>query len=424
MMRHTHSREFLNNYLINRYETIKNEKIGVYSYEVVSKTVIKPVQTNFIQKINKLMYLYNKIERIEPENPYIVHWKFPTARNLQSNKIILRISGRRSVDYLEYIRRDQNFRLIYSTQKSVYDEDKEIMYSLFLCYCEEIIGKVYGKFGFILSLIDSGHEVDQLNSIIYRKIESLKKTSVIYLPNESFLQNKRFFPLVELKFNGDFETSNKVIKSEANNNIIDDIYIEMNKTKPEIRKINGLLSSRVERKHYIRTSAQFFQGLSFISRKQVDICSIVLKLSSYLDSSMGIIVLDLSKENMFLIKKNKDIIRCNDKYLINNPQSILHDAKDYLDISSSSYIFLLVSKADFCIESSRIILQRFIYSGEIFNKLGLILSEKNFVCRCLRNIDDKKVIKKINRDFPEYNIINYLMIAGIGAMDSILRMDI
>lgn len=390
-MIHTHFRntdKYLKKYLFERYESIADES--------------KPSLKNFIfsGKEETLCDCYEKDiiksmmdpDRIEIDNPYSLHRKIPSARNLNSNIILVREISEKIIKYFQYDIRSCNLYKVFETENLSNEKNRR---DILIVFNYNKIGAFYGRFGFILSCLDAGH---QLNF--------LKETSKYPLIVEYF-PYKNILLTIKLKKEEDITYCNKYSEEELkfistlidSDEILDGVFKDIiecgKKTELLIKEDKSYIKNIVKRR-----SLQSFQGIRFDkTNKNIEKDSMIR--TSYKD--VHIIAANIKeRKTVSSDSKNLTYIQIDD---------VLHDTHEYINADNADSYFLAVPNE--CINDPAGIFRSFIQASAAMDLIGARCAQYFEVERCFRNINDKVILKS----WKDYPIILYLMITGTNITD-------
>ncbi|MFJ6266044.1 hypothetical protein [Lysinibacillus xylanilyticus] len=417
---HSHKKKFFDKYLFNRYETIKTQILPKVERERKYDFSNVLLLSNICEsdKLLEIMELMFDINRVEIENPYLFHTSVPSARGLQSNEIFLNIFIDQQKYTFFYIKSKQDFVFI---QKEKVVEKKNRV-EIELLYNHFSIGLYYGRFGFILSLLDLGHQLNHIEHTL--SLYDIDDYTIEYLPKQDVRNiniNNLKLVKIELYSNLDINFKKEIKFEKIKNNELQ--IFEYNDNYDEIFNrfiietmsddviINRKDGKEIKIDNYReilknRTSLQSYEGLHLMENEEGINIDLFLKENiKYTDrNEIVLLTIDINNKQLFL-NQNKLV----DAYEKINIENIFYDSKDYFDLDGINYVFLTLVKENY---SSKTDLVNFIKSAEIMNKVTLFFSANEYMTRCFRNIDDKYVLSI----FSDYDYVSYMQVAGNGGI--------
>ncbi|EKO5650156.1 hypothetical protein P0W62_001621 [Enterococcus faecalis] len=419
-MNHTHSlksKDYFVDFLKERYQTIQVESLPSYTscpFEFLhNPTYLSDLLTGECA-VNIDHFL--EITRLEPENPYALHTSVPSARSIQSNVALLNIKAQNQSCWFIYSKGEQEFVLIFKEQTDRFYQEAELIY--FIMYNHLAIGKYYGRFGFLLSLLDSGHQLNHFEHLIQtnnpENYEAEFFPSFVHSMITPFF-DENYFPMVKLTMTGvrnlslpeqeeglRIRPTGKMRFDETSyDSLIKELFAD------DTRLIRNGLNISVQ-KDYLsvinkRTSFQSFEGLCFFEREPFSLDSVIegiKKINSF--PAIETLLFDVEKNSVFNVSQGSW-----KENPLENVEKLLHDSLEYIDIQSSSYILVTALKKSKTLTAKEKLFS-FIHSAEIMSEAALSFSSEDFASRCLRNIDDCTFLNH----FPEYEEITYLQVIG------------
>src|SRR5699024_2574469 len=151
--------QFIRRFFYDRYQAFRDEEITIrkrFYYESDEKLAWDFYNIDAFRA--ELVRNSMRITRIEPENPYLYHTNVPSVRGLNSNEIFYVEIENKQLIVSVYNRSKDKFMVIYSGTTN--HEAK--MNEFWIVFNKSIIGNIYGDFGYILSLLDAGHVINQM----------------------------------------------------------------------------------------------------------------------------------------------------------------------------------------------------------------------------------------------------------------------
>jgi hypothetical protein len=374
-------------------------------------------------RLNQFNSNFLDISRLEPENPYVIHTHVPSARSLQSNLVMLSIdiTGKRL--WFVYLKSEQQFVFIREEEsESVGVGNNKCTY--YIMYNHLTIGRYYGRFGFLLSLLDVGHQIHHFEHLVTAYGFEHYEAEFFPVLDETYV-DKNHYPLIQMCFQleedllfKEIELLDRIVWDETpyDDGKADRSYQELfeNISVDDQCYTRNQLVMNYSLDHYLRlmskrTSLQSFEGLNFFEKKQISISNLIEKIRekmvmNYVDT----LILEVTTGDYYRVSDGS-------RWPIpfDDLEKILHDSKDYIDINTSSYLVLTVIKDHKELTSKQKLLG-FIHSAEIMSEVALILSEHDFVTRCLRNINDKYVLEQ----FAGFDEVTYMQVVGENVLNS------
>lgn len=409
--------DFFQQHLTNRYSTIKDEilpkrYVSTYASEIDNSYLLQNIVSEGTPLIDFLSLMFD-VDRMEPENPYIYHALSPSARGFQGYTVTMNFSFNGHELNFIYLKNHQDFYLTSGYLQKAYTDKLDITIKLF--YDHSNIGSYYGRFGFILSLLDAGHQINHFEKLTNQF--NYPVSVIEYLPKNSTI-NSNFFPLVCLNFEynhaidlsleGDkslFLESDLRIEEVVDSNF--SLFIE------EINSYDSLQRGKKEPLLEVfdydfivkkRTSLQSYEGLSFSETKEVETIELnkLMELNKKNYSRIDMIIFDLVHKKIICPEEIKDMRDFIDI------EKVFYDSMEYISVEKASYLFLTFSKRKTA-NNSKTVLIDFIQSAELMHEVSIFFSQKDYISRCFRNINDKYVLSK----FQQYEYVTYMQIVGI-----------
>lgn len=414
LTRSLNKNQYMQSFLFDRYKTIENEQKPESMWDVVIgdvtvslKDVIGP------NLLSDTVYEMCKIIRVEPENPYSLHRAIPSARNLFSNLLQAYVPNDDGTDIYQYDYIAGDFIYIGTRDKVITEA-----VTLVILYQHQNIGRMYGRFGFLLSLLDAGHEIHHLEEVLNIKAE------VEYFPNQLRLLDENTIASIMIHhpmFNTYNVNAQKKIQKvpysytrakdnttnlDKHTQIYDDFCKEINEDQIRIHRIMRKEDHDYEVACQKRTSFQSFQGLMFTDRYKEMPPERRFSNTRYL-KGLETVVIDCCNKKIY--GSNKDNFNEIDI------EKILNDSHEYVNMSEIQLLILtVVKKGEY---SPKEIATSFVQSGEWMNKISAYYANYNMITRCLRNINDYYVKDNV----VECEYVTYLLMVGNNQMDYFLK---
>lgn len=409
-MNHIHfhkTKLFLKEFLFDRYETIKEEKKPMFEAGLIVQEKVTTfsmlVGDNGITKAVSDMC---KIIRVEPDNPYTIHRSIPSARNMFSNLIVLYVPFKGGTDIFQYDYISDDF--IYVKYEAV-----PIVKNLTLAlqYDHNNIGRLYGRFGFLLSLLDAGHQIHHIQ-------ETISVPAVLeYFPNDIRKYSEgtiASFTFPQMTFMSRYDSKiEKLSQKQQHNTSLDedDIYTgfseEISNDLITIRRaIEPKLNASYLKSCKLRTSFQSYQGLMFTGVDR-ECKAIDTPPNKEFLEGLSLVFVDCKNRKVY---GGKDI-----PFDSLNIERLLHDSHKYVSMNDASMlVFAIMKRGDY---SPKQIATSFVQTAEWINEISSQYANEHFITRCLRNIDDYYV--KENLVDCEY--VTYLLMVGDNDIDESLK---
>lgn len=417
MMNLTHSHntnQYMQSFLFDRYKTIEKEKTPEGMWDVdfgdVTVRLQDVIGTNLL---SDTVYEMCKIIRIEPENPYPLHRAIPSARNLFSNLLQVYVPNDDGTDIYQYDYIAGDFLYI-GTRNKVLTQ----AVTLIILYHHQNIGRMYGRFGFILSLLDAGHEIHHLEEMLNLKEE------IEYFPNQLRIIDENVIASITIHhptFNTyhlnaqkrirkvpylSAETKYNTANLEKHMQDYEGFCKEISKDQMSINRKMSKEIDNYEVAYQKRTSFQCYQGLIFTDRDK-EMPQKKSHLNTKYLKGLEIVVIDCCNKKIYGSNKHNfnqiDIER------------ILHDSHEYVNMSEIQLLILTIVKKG--VYTPKEIATSFVQSGEWINHISTYYAQHNKITRCLRNIDDYYV-----KDYVvDCEYVTYLLMVGNNKMDYFLK---
>ena len=144
-------------YLYDRYDKFSEENLPSEYFSLDDDSIRVDIPQDET-KIKKLMDEVMCLIYMEPDNPYNYHTTYASARGFNSNEIVLEIVGNHSRKIFIYNLTQNEFDLI-SREKC---NEVSFVANMYIICNRGKIGRKYGDFGYILSLLDAGHFIENI----------------------------------------------------------------------------------------------------------------------------------------------------------------------------------------------------------------------------------------------------------------------
>ncbi len=419
--------QMINRFTFNRYRLISSEVMPRTSTIRYTKTdnsmyVLNHKNKNFAIIMKQIM----QYVRFELENPYYLHTVCPSARGFNSNKFFIYAVDETKINIFVYDLEENRFYL-------VCDEENSSCYpcatELLIVYDRGKIGKKYGDFGFILSLLDCGHVVHQYklicksmnihSQIMYGGIDGL------YIPWE--LDKGTILARIDLKafaLQGEglvtqafaekkVDTAEIWFEAHHGEVLLDSFIKKLNQaellTDYAILDIYTEMTGLTEIS-LCRSSSQSGVGLSFIKYelKEDDLRMLLFQAQellglSHIGEKLRINIISPQKHYRVLA----DSMTAEDKVMDFN--EIIHDSKEYIDVTNATLVIFTEIHEKIQDDSECTYMHSVIQSAEFIHSLSLRLTQYGLCARPMKNIDE---IYIRNRAGHNEWIVSYLLIAG------------
>jgi hypothetical protein len=419
-MNHTHfpnTIKYYQKFLFDRYKTVGEEQKPTCRWENISidKERIRLTDILGSNFITETVHNMCKIVRIEPENPYQLHRVIPSARNLSSNFLQLFVSNQQKfTDIFEFDFIAGDFIYSGTLNKNICNN-----FVLATIYNNRNIDRMYGKFGFVLSLLDAGHQINYLEEIINLELEveyfpnwirGVQKNALASIKIESEIHKKyldNIENIVQVPYLISYRNDHKIENDELED-LFKDFCSEIDNDKIEITRKMRKENFDYELDSMKRTSLQSYHGLMFTRNDKSTLSVILPHNTKYLDN-LEMVVLDYANSKIY--GSSKDIAEI-------NREQILFDSHEYVNLLEVQVIILIVIKEGNY--SPKEISAGFIQAGEWMNLISTYYTSQNKVTRCLRNIDDYYVKKNI----IDCDYVTYMLMVGENDIDTLLKGDL
>ncbi|MEK7014722.1 hypothetical protein [Bacillus sp. FSL R9-9410] len=385
MMNHIPSlkKDFIEDSVINRYVTGEKEWKSSRYIENISRVCNEKVRTTtefefFLKKLAKAF----SVCRIEFENPYQSHKLFPEARGIGTHKLVIKHTYNKKMYTYYLMKYSSSFELI--DEIEVDEKDENIALILYFDIYE--INNIYGKFGFILTLLNGGHLIDNIQQFISH--EGLIMEGGEIFPHDCTFSNDDFlFPGVKIMLSSVsqsrsseyiFKTKYKV-DFDARTIYKDDYYRSYVDFKNRCINSRNMIRSTFNNLYFqnmnMRTSGHNLQGLAFRRKICADFSFLKDIVSKY----------PYLKVKVF----NQDF------------HKILFEVGDFLELDSVSYLVLIFIDSEYLF-TQKDLAYAYLLSGQLMNEINSRISNKLF-CRCIRNINEKYILSEGEvHGFPLY----------------------
>lgn len=443
MNMHTHSlnAEMVERYIFERYERFISERLPKAScWYIPNKEeyayLISPRQKVW-KKLVKECFDY---VRMEPDNPYLYHTLAPTARGYNSNVFCICKRTEARISYYFYSRKDECFYLVEEMENLTKNARKPGIELILLCD-RGMLGSKYGDFGYHLSLLDAGHQIELIRNFA---MEHKKNGRVHYgqvIHEMSFLPDGILFPLVSIELS-EFavETEELFVPASGTENLCRTEKLcvrNLRADKYEGEEPDRLLERWIValkrntdfpyetlydddqtfqglyKQAELRSSCQSVQGLSFL-RSQMEL-SQVKDLVAFTSNMLREIQKSDWLSVRFLIAGEKDMeyrvtaSQTESKEIHLSFNTVLHDSLDYLNVDHAAVIVYTAVKDEIRKAPESMFHYVMIKSGEIMQRLSLYLAGHGMAARPLKNMNEE-FSRKMCEDTKE--IATYMMVAG------------
>ncbi|MDT0716826.1 hypothetical protein [Staphylococcus chromogenes] len=333
-----------------------------------------------------------------------------------------------------------NYYGYYYLYDSLYDNFRYLNYisenalkiEIFICLDIWRIGSIYGEFSIILSMLENGHILSEINNSISSTEYKLKNQKIIFQNiDENLLENASDTYIVSLISIDKIGKSD--IKGSTKRNFIQKKFnysesIESINLHKFFDKFNKDIDIKFETininndLNYYRHSHNQDLGFFQIERNNMfNFTKYLQVISHYLnhinDYNFYFIINNVKDvdQGVYVYKHNQ-LILLTKKFDINN---ILHDYKEYNNLENIPFLIIISTKPEDYSYEKFIEVQ--IEVGYILNNLITLYSEKGRFVRPIRNIDDYYCSKVCNFEKEEYVI--YCGIFGLGHQSTTLFLE-
>ena len=273
---HSLNKKMADRYLYDRYDKFSEENLPSEYFSLDDDSIRVDIPQDET-KIKKLMDEVMCLIYMEPDNPYNYHTTYASARGFNSNEIVLEIVGNHSRKIFIYNLTQNEFDLI-SREKC---NEVSFVANMYIICNRGKIGRKYGDFGYILSLLDAGHFIENIKCF---SIEEKLSFTLDYNPCTSIDMLRlpkpyQIVPLVKLDITDFFvkkqenlwdnENVNKVKFSDTytgnkSGSLVDQFIDKVLESKvPIVEKFSNIRTSVKVKELLMRTSSQSAQGYSF-----------------------------------------------------------------------------------------------------------------------------------------------------------------
>ncbi len=420
----TLNQKYQERYIKKRYELFREEILptnsNLITYVNEEKYYLKS-GTLFAQLFVKLFSL----NWMSVENPYVFHTLSPSARGKNSNRIILEYKG----SLFEFHLSGNFFRLIVGKVPKSNDLDIDLKSAnIYLVGDINNIGHIYGSFGWTLSLLDAGHQIEHCRqlSMLYKFNVRIKLFPQYEMSSLCSIYNqKELFPIVKLYFsskkNSLFPIESKITCKQKlqmePSGVFDEILTYfMYHAGKEITLEKTMFSRFSFNQIHMRMSDQSNQGLSFFPYyiKRNDLVSLAKMVKELLHSfNQEIDIYIISKISPF--NKEKWII--NKHSIQREPVDIsfnrvIHDSLDFLNPQEAALVvWASVNKRKSHSDSMSDCGESLIEAARCLHCISLFFSDydRGFRVRTLKNINELFFEKVVSKN---KNLALYMLIGG------------
>lgn len=426
-------------YLFGRYDGFGEEKLPTEYVRLQSEYIGTLLPDNEVL-IHKLIKNVIAFSYIEPENPYLYHTSYASARGVNSNEIVLEVSGDNVKKYYIYDLKHNEWAFLYEEKT----EERSFVAYFHVLSNRGRLGEKYGDFGYILSLLDAGHFLENTKCFFEEAKLSLSVDYNGYSKNDLRLLSKPYqiVPLLKLDISDAFinmdiaqwsiEKPGKLFfSSEYTGNpvggLIDefiDKVLSCHESLCENFKDGiGYNTKVVVKDLWKRTSSQSAQGYSFFPYKckQQLLDDLVDSVSDLLqtmdDKICAHIIVNDNDMSAYEVRKDSVFVKSCRNIEMN---SIPHDSLDYVDLKNVSLVIILSTNCNLYQKSEVQYQYTYIKMGEIAQRLSNICGNANLSARPMKNMNDLYIKEKLlGEEFDP----GYLLIIGESMNDS-LKMSI
>lgn len=441
MIEHIHSlnRDVSERYLFGRYDRFGEEKLPfeyVRLHPEYTGVIIPDGEVLFRKMIKDVI----AFSYIEPENPYLYHTSYASARGLNSNEIVLEISGDDIRKYYIYDLKHNEWVFLREEKK----ERRRFTAYLHIISNRGRVGEKYGDFGYILSLLDAGHFLENVKCFFEEEKLSLRVDYNGYSKKDLSLLSEPYqiVPLLKLDISDIFinsdvaqwstgEPGKLFFSSEYTGNpagglideFIEQVLISRESLCENLENGIGYHTKVCVKDLRKRTSSQSAQGYSFFpcKCKQQLIDDLVYSISDLLqtmdDKICAHVIVNDSNITVYEVRNNSVIMKCCKDIEMN---SIPHDSLDYVDLRNVSLVVILSTNTNLYGKSESQYQYAYIKMGEIAQRLSNISGLADLSARPMKNMNDLYIKEKLLGD--EFDP-GYLLVIGESMNDS-LKMSI
>ncbi|MGN0396189.1 MAG: hypothetical protein ACI4EF_12565 [Coprococcus sp.] len=433
---HSLNKQMTDRFLYNRYNKFNEERIPTeYVKPNTNHTGINIPDTEslfkrFVEEVIGIAYM-------EPDNPYHYHTLYASARGINSNEIIFEIVYKRIRRFLFFDIANNELILLC---KEECDKEGTAAYIHIVCNRGKI-GRKYGDFGFILSLLDAGHFLEVIKCFFEE--ENLKLTADYngYKKDDLARLNQPYqlYPILKVDISGIFGNIDNLFSEgdEICNLMFSEKYTGNSEGSLIDRFIKRILNSHtsiIEKKSdvkgfdtqvrvedlYRRTSSQSAQGYSFFpyncSQETIDvIINCTKRMLDNMDNNficVQLVINDMSGR-VYDIKKDSVDMKIVETLEIN---SIPNDSLDFVDLKNVSIVVILYTNCSLYHEEEVQYQFTYVKMGEIAQRISDICGLYDLSARPMKNMNDR-YIREILMD-DEYDS-GYLITIGKSMNDSL-----
>lgn len=435
---HFHNRsvvdDFIQRFFYDRYNAFYNEEMTSnkrFHYRIKSK-LAWDFYDNDADFRADIVWKSLRLSRIEPENPYLFHTNIPSARGLNSNEVFYIEVENNQLTVSVYHREMDQFVVIYFGPT----EYKEKSNELWILFNKGNIGNVYGDFGYVLSLLDTGHFINQTSLIASHHHETI---SISYDDFDDLglnLTNMDFHILAKIKLSKKLPSfSNKLLTKEFSRGLCtytvnhagdfrtstlnDYLQLLLKGSRYSFIENNNVDCIRyfknLDTAMFNRTSNQSPQGYSsfLLHKDPKEVSQLIEYICVCLQSltihrSFSVLLLDLERKgnDTGVFISNDTIEEVSLKGF--SKKRILQDGQDYLELNDCKYIiYTMIHNDIFHIQSG--LNYSLIKSAEIIHAISLYLTELSYDTRPMKNINERYLEDYFKL---EDKLVTYMLIAG------------
>lgn len=440
--------QYKDRYIRDRYALFSSETLPTRSDDLVLQSPFLYRECEPASSLSSILRTVFSYCRLEPENPYLFHTSAPSARGMNSNGLLVRLLNRDGSELLlNYLFRRERYQIVWS--RPVLPRDKEIIHiepsEIWISAMTDLgqIGRKYGSFGYTLSLLDAGHQIEHIQQFAIR--HGLSREMML-LPGDHATGGAPLFVghadptpcfipifswhllhLTDFTLQRTRETV-RVKKSITHQYDGHDPsgwvreHANAIRTSEPIRISETPADDLFVEECRLRTSAQSFQGWSFFPypfseeemREQDDLIERALKATH---PALEIHLLRrLTDHASHSFQTQYDVFRTTTRerrpFEMTMAQ-IIHDTHDFLNADLASLAAWTALAVDAPV-TDRDIVAILTESARILHRLSLLLTRYRLASRPLKNI---------NEDFFEHTLTNgqslatYLLLAGRSMTD-------
>ena len=431
---HSLNKKMAGRYLYDRYDKFSEENLPSEYFRLDDDSVRADIPKEET-KIKKLMDEVMCLIYMEPDNPYNYHTTYASARGFNSNEIVLEIVGNHSRKIFIYNLTQNEFDLI-SREKC---KELSFVANMYIICNRGKIGRKYGDFGYILSLLDAGHFIENIKCFSFEEKLSftLDYNPCTLIDMLRLSKPYQIVPLVKLCITDFFvkkleklwenDNINKVKLSDTytgnkRESLVDQFIDKVLVSKVQIvEKFSNIRTSVKVKELFMRTSSQSAQGYSFFPYECPDnvldeiIDSVKLSLA---DLSYNLIcvqlIMNIKPIRVYEIKRDYvNIKELNDSDM----NSLPHDSLDYIDLKNASVGVIMYTNCKLY-EMNEIWYQyTYIKMGEIAQRISNICGTKELSARPMKNMNDLYIKNRL-MDSDTYDP-GYFIVIGKSMNDSL-----